>query len=253
MKIVRLISVILAAGLGLTLHAGIAQAEIKTQYVDYKHGDIPLSGYLAYDDSIGGQRPGVLLVHHRGGFSDKTLGDAEMIAKLGYVVFALDMFGKGILPATVPEMASLIDIYNKDRPLMRTRAQAGFDVLRQNEMVDSSKLAIIGYCFGGTVAVELAETGVPLAGMVSVHGSFRDFMPEAAENIQGRVLILHGAEDTTAPLGEVNSLIADLRAANVDWELNLYSGVGHTFPSEERADRQYKMAVERFFKEIFGL
>jgi dienelactone hydrolase len=140
---------------------------------------------------------------------------------------------------------------------MRARSNAGFDALAKNPMVDASKVAVIGYCFGGTVAVELGETGVPALGVVAVHGSFRDFQPERAKNIRGRILILHGAEDEVAPLAEVNKLVGDLRAAKVNWELQIYSGAQHGFTtptnaSEERADRQYKVAIERFFKEIFG-
>ena len=257
MTSLRSMAVIYGAVLAFPFQTGLAEAAIKTQYVEYKQGDTPLSGYLAYDDSITGKRPGILLVHYRGGLSDTTLRNADMMAKLGYVVFAEDIFGKGVLPKTVPEMTALTDIYNKDRARMRTRSQAGFEVLRQNPMVDPTKLAIIGYCFGGTVAVELAETGIPIAGMVSVHGSFRNFTPEAAKNIRGRVLIVHGAEDEVAPLDEVNKLVSHLRAAKVNWQLELYSGAQHGFTnpsnaSEERADREYKVAIQRFFKEIFG-
>jgi dienelactone hydrolase len=254
MKLVRLISIALGAALAF---AASAQAAIKTQYVDYKDGTVALKGYLAYDDAQSGKRPGVLLVHYRGGLQGETLKDAEMIAKMGYVVFAEDIFGVATPPQTVPEMTKLTDVYNKDRPLMRARSNAGFDVLAKNPMVDASKVAVIGYCFGGTVAVELGETGVPALGVVAVHGSFRDFQPERAKNIRGRVLILHGAEDEVAPLAEVNKLVGDLRAAKVNWELQIYSGAQHGFTtptnaSEERADRQYKVAIERFFKEIFG-
>jgi dienelactone hydrolase len=257
MKTLRSLSLVFGAALSIALQLSAAHAAIKTQYVDYKHGDTALSGYLAYDDSLTGKRPGVLLVHYRGGLQGETLRDAEMIAKLGYVVFAEDIFGKGVVPKTVPEMTKLTDVYNNDRALMRTRAQAGFDVLKQNARVDASKIAIIGYCFGGTVAVELAETGAQAIGTVAVHGSFRNFSPEAAKNIKGRVLILHGAEDEVAPLPEVNKLVADLRAAKVNWELQIYSGAQHGFTNptnaaEERADREYKVAIQRFFKEIFG-
>ncbi len=253
----RSIFAILAAAFVTLFHAQAADAAIKTQYVDYKDGNTPLKGYLAYDDAKTGKRPAVLLVHYRGGLQGETLKDAEMIAGLGYVVFAEDVFGVATPPKTVPEMTALTEVYNKNRPLMRTRSRAGFDVLAKNPMVDPSKVAIIGYCFGGTVAVELGETGVPALGVVAVHGSFRDFAPEAAKNLKGRVLILHGAEDEVAPLTEVNKLVADLRAAKVPWELQVFSGAQHGFTnpanaSEERADREYKVAIQRFFKEIFG-
>ena len=257
MNTLRTISMIVGAALPFALQSGLAQAAIKTQYVEYMHGTTALRGYLAYDDAVTGKRPAVLLVHTRAGMSPTALRDAEMIAKLGYVVFAEDIFGKDVLPKTVPEMTALTTIYNDNRALMRTRAQAGFDVLKQSAMVDATKIAIIGYCFGGTVAVELAEAGVPAVGTIAVHGSFRNFTPADAKNIKGRVLILHGAEDEVAPLDEVNKLVADLRAAKVTWELQVYSGSSHGFtnpsnPAEERADREYKRSIQRFFKEIFG-
>jgi dienelactone hydrolase len=257
MKTVRVSSVGLGAFLALALHAGGAEAAIRTQYIEYMHGSTPLKGYLAYDDAVSGRRPGVLLLHYRGGLQGSTLESAQMVARMGYVVFAADIFGKDIVPKEVPEMTRLTNIYNNDRQLMRARARAGFDVLMKHPMVDTSKMALIGYCFGGTVAVELAETGVPLVGTVAVHGSFRNFTPDDARHIKGSVLILHGAEDEVAPLEEVNKLVDDLRAAKVPWELQLYSGSSHGFdnpqnPHEERANREYRRSVERYFKEIFG-
>jgi dienelactone hydrolase len=246
-----------AAMLAFAMQAGVARAEVKTQWIDYKQGDTALQGYLAYDDSKTGKRPAILLAHDRSGMSAVTIRDAEMFAKLGYVVFAEDIYGKEVRPKTVPEMQEQSTFYNKDRPLMRARAQAGLDVLSHNSMVDPAKITVIGYCFGGTVAVELIETGAPLASTVSVHGSFRNFAPENAKNIKGPVLILQGAEDETAPLPEVNKLIADLRAAKVSWQLELYSGASHAFTdpkneAEQRADREYKVTTARFLKETIG-
>jgi dienelactone hydrolase len=256
MRIGRLTSFILAAA-AVVLQANAAQAAMKTQWIDYKQGDTMLSGYLVYDDAVAGRRPAVLMIHDRSGFSEGTIADAEMIAKLGYVVFAEDIFGKGVVPKTIPEMTDTITIYNNDRPLMRARTLAGLEVLKTQPMVDPSKLAAVGYCFGGTVGVELIETGAPLLGFVSVHGSFRNFAPEAAKNIKGRVLILHGAEDPVAPIEELNAVISQFRAAKVDFEVNLYSGTTHGFthpqgPSEVRADAQYKVAMARFLKDILS-
>ena len=253
----RSMSIALGAVLAVTLHAVSAAAAVRTEYVEYMHGSTALKGYLAYDDAQSGRRPGVLLLHYRGGLQGSTLENAQMIARMGYVVFAADIFGKDVVPKTVPEMTKLTEIYNKDRQLMRTRARAGFDVLAKHPMVDPAKLALVGYCFGGTVAIELAETGVPLVGTVAVHGSFRNFTPEDARHIKGSVLILHGAEDEVAPLEEVNKLLADLRAAKVPFELQLYSGSSHGFdnpqnPQEQRADREYRRSIDRYFKEVFG-
>jgi len=241
----------------LALHAVSAQAAVRTEYIEYKHGSTLLKGYLAWDDAVSGRRPGVLLLHSRSGLQGSNLENAQMVARMGYVVFAADIFGRDVVPKTVPEMTKLTAIYNMDRQLMRARARAGFDVLAKHPMIDASKLALIGYCFGGTVAIELAETGVPLVGTIAVHGSFRDFTPEDARHIKGSVLILHGAEDEVAPLEEVNKLLADLRAAKVPFELQLYSGSSHGFdnpqnPQEERADREYRRSIDRYFKEIFA-
>jgi dienelactone hydrolase len=242
----------------LCLFAATARAEIKTQWIDYKDGDTALQGYLAYDDGVAGKRPGVLLLHRRDGMSELTLQNAQMYARQGYVVFAADIFGKDVRPKTVPEQEAQSKLYSDNRPLMRARALAGLDVLRANPMVDASKIAIVGYCFGGEVAIELAETGAPILGAVTIHGSFRGFPADAAKNIHGRVLILHGADDPVAPIPEVVGLIGQLRAANVAWELNLYSGTAHGFSTpknaaEERANAESKSATARFFRQVFGL
>jgi len=248
---------LLVAGVALAIALGTtpARAEVKTQWIDYKQGDTQLRGYLAYDDAIKDRRPGVLLVHRRDGMTPLTLQNAEMVARLGYVVFAPDIFGT--VPKDEEESKGLSARFNKDRPLMRARAQAGFDILRNNPMVDQGKIAVLGYCFGGTAAVEFAETGAPIVGTVTIHGSFRDFQHDAAKNIHGRMLILHGAEDPVEPLKELGILIQDLRDANIAWQLELYSGTKHGFstpknPDEERADAQSRAAMARFFKEVFG-
>jgi dienelactone hydrolase len=241
-----------------TVLAAPARAEIKTRWIDYSQGGTALQGYLAYDDALTGKRPGVLLLHRRDGMSDLTLQNARMYAQQGYIVLAADIFGKDVRPKTVDEEKAQSALYGKDRPLMRARALAGLEALRANPLVEPTKIAIVGYCFGGTVAIELAETGAPLLGTVTIHGSFRGFTPEAAKSIKGRVLILHGFEDPVAPMAEVVALVDQLRAANVPWELNLYSGTKHGFstpknPAEQRANEESKFATKRFFKEVFGL
>jgi dienelactone hydrolase len=215
MKASRLSTAVWAAAFAIMFQAGAAHAELKKQWIDYKDGDKPLYGYLVYDDAVSGKRPGVLLAHSRAGMSEATLRDSDMIAKMGYVVFAADIFGKGVLPKEVPEMTGLTTIYNQDRPLMRKRATAGFDVLKASPLVDATKLAVIGYCFGGTVAVELAETGIPIVGTISVHGSFRNFELQLFSGTQHAFTNPQNA-------------------------------------AEERADREYKVATPRFLKEVFG-
>jgi dienelactone hydrolase len=243
----------------LTLTAVAAQAQIRTEWIDYAQGDTKLKGYLAYDGAIQAKRPAVLLVHRRNGMDANTLATTEMYAKLGYAVFAADIFGygQGVLPKDVPEMTKQIVIYYKDRPLMRARGQAGLEALLRHPMVDASKVALLGYCFGGTVGIELAYAGAPLAATVTIHGTFRNHVSEDAKNIKGKVLLLHGAEDTVSPLAEVNKIIEDLRKAKIGFHYELYSGAEHGFstpsnPAEERANIQSIAATTRYLKEVFG-
>ena len=234
----RLAALALGAALALSvaLQSGVARAEIKKQFIDYKQGDTQLSGLLVYDDALSGKRPGVLLAHDRAGMADNAFRDSELIAKLGYVVFVADMFGKGFVPKDVPEMTATITIYNNDRPLMRARAAAGFAVLKSNPMVDTARIAVVGYCFGGTVAVELTETGIPIVGMISVHGSFRNFSPEAAKSIKGRVLILHGAEDPVVIPKQAVLMYEALKANSGDVRFWEYASVHHNAWDKAYAD-----------------
>jgi dienelactone hydrolase len=237
-----------------------ASAEMKTEWVEYSHGGMKLKAYMAYDDKITGKRPAVLVAHAREGMTPKTQQMTELWAKLGYVSFAADIFGygQGILPKSVEEMTAQTQIYSKDRPLMRARTQAGYDALIKNPMVDASKVALVGYCFGGAVGVEFGSTGVPLALNVSIHGSFRDHHAGWAKTTKGMFLILHGAEDEGYPLPVVDKVIQELRGAKVPFQYEVYSGTGHGFSSpkgkdEERANAQSIATTSRTMKELFGI
>jgi dienelactone hydrolase len=258
MTMLRTLAVALAAAFALA--TGTAQAEMKKEWVEYNHGETKLKAYMAYDDQGSGKRPAVLMVHAREGMTPKTLSLAETWAKLGYVSFAADIFGygQGVLPKDVPEMQAQTAIYTKDRPLMRARTQAGFDALLKNPMVDPSRVALIGYCFGGAVGVEFGSTGAPLLANVAIHGSFRDHEPGWAKNTKGMFLILHGAEDEGYPLPTVDRVVQELRGAKVPFQLEVYSGTGHGFSSpknkaEERANAQSIASTARTLKEVFGI
>jgi dienelactone hydrolase len=254
----RMLTCALAAAFALA--TGVAQAEMKKEWVEYNHGDAKLKAYMAYDDQGTGKRPAVLMIHAREGMTPKTLSLAEMWAKLGYVSFAADIFGygQGVLPKDVPEMQAQIAIYTKDRPLMRARTQAGYDTLIKNPMVDASRVALIGYCFGGAVGVEFGSTGAPLLANVAIHGSFRDHEAGWAKNAKGMFLILHGAEDDGYPLPVVDKVVQELRGAKVPFQLEVYSGTAHGFSSpknkaEERANAQSIASTARTLKEAFGI
>ncbi len=251
----------LAAGLFL-LTVSIGRAEVRTEVVEYRHGDVVLEGYMAHDDSVKGKRPGVLVVHEWMGHNPYVRKRAEGLARLGYVAFALDMYGKGVRAKDSKEAASLAGIYKGDRKLMRTRAAAGLDVLGRHPLADPARLSAIGYCFGGTTVLELARGGADLRSVVSFHGGLDTPRPEDAKNIRGKVLVLHGGDDPFVPPAQVAEFQEEMRKGGVDWQFVAYGGAVHSFTNpeaggdhskgaayNERADRRSWEAMKAFFAE----
>lgn len=242
----------------------LARAEIRTQLIDYKQGDTTLQGYLAYDTAVAGKRPGVLVVHQWKGLTDYEKHRAEMLARLGYVAFALDIYGKDVRPKNNEQAGALAGKYKKDRPLLRARALAGLEVLRTHELTDPTRIAAIGYCFGGTTVIELARAGADLAGVVSFHGGLDSPDPAAGKNIKCKVLALHGADDPFVPAADLAAFENEMRQAHVDWQLIKYGGAVHSFTDRdagsnnlagaaynEAADRRSWEHMKLFFAEIF--
>ena len=240
------------------------QAALRTEVVEYRHGDIVLEGYLAYDDAVEGKRPGIIVVHEWWGLNPYARMRTEQLAKLGYIAFAIDMYGKGVRAKDPAEAGSLSGIYRGNRPLMRSRANAGLEVLRNHPLVNVNRIAAIGYCFGGTVVLEMARSGAELAGVVSFHGGLSTPNPNDTKNIKGKVLVLHGADDPTVPPDQVIAFQDELRKAGVDWQMVSYGGAVHSFtnpeagndPSRgaaynEKADKRSWEAMKTFFGEIF--
>ncbi|MCC6962773.1 MAG: dienelactone hydrolase family protein [candidate division Zixibacteria bacterium] len=251
------------AALVLALAAGAAAA-VKTEVVEYKLGDTTLEGYLAYDDAKTGARPGVMIVHQWRGLTENEKMRARMLAELGYVALAVDVYGKGVRPATNAEAAKEAGKYYADAKLLRDRLQAGLQTLLANKLVDPKRVAAIGYCFGGFAALELARSGAPLAGVVSFHGGLQASNPADAANIKGKVLVCHGAEDPNVPMADVQAFMEEMKAANVDYQFIAYSGAVHSFTQKEagddktkgaaynaNADRRSWQAMKDFFAEIF--
>jgi dienelactone hydrolase len=239
------------------------QAEIKTETVEYKDGDTTLEGYLAYDTAVAGKRPAVLVVHQWKGLTDYEKKRCEMLAKLGYVAFAVDIYGKGIRPTTVQEAGAQAGKYKSDRALLRQRANAGLAWLRQQERVDGKRIAAIGYCFGGTTVIELARSGADVAGVISFHGGLDSPKPEDGKNIKCKVLALHGADDPFVPEKDLAAFEGEMRAAKVDWQLVQYGGAVHSFTDwnadgsmkgaqyNERADQRSWADLQQFLAELF--
>jgi dienelactone hydrolase len=252
---------ILSLSLAITM---IASAKLHTEALAYKDGDTALEGYLAYDDSFSGQRPAVLVCHEWWGLVDYAKRRAEQLASLGYVAFALDMYGKRDTAKTPEEAMAKVKPFYSDRSLMRRRALAGLSVLRENPLTDPKRIAVIGYCFGGTTALEIARSGADVAGVVSFHGVLTTANPADARNIKCKVLVLTGADDPNVPADQVKAFEEEMRGGGVDWQLVSYGGAVHAFtnpaagndPSKgaaynERADRRSWEAMKSFFAEIF--
>src|SRR3954466_3055644 len=185
-----------SAGVFVTLLGIVAtSAEMHTQPIEYKQGDTALEGYLAYDTSISGKRPAILVVHQWKGLGPYEKKRSEMLAQTGCVVLAADIYGKGIRPADAKAAGALAGKYKSDRALLRERARAGLEALVKNKLTDPKRPAAIGYCFGGTTVIELARSGLVLAGVVSFHGALDAANPADGKNIKCKVLALHGADD----------------------------------------------------------
>lgn len=248
----------------LTLVSLSSQAAIKTETVEYKEGNTVLEGFIAYDDSAKGKKPGVVIVHEWMGLGDYVKGRSKQLAELGYVAFAADIYGKGVRPKNTDEAKAQTGKYKGDRNLMRARAKAAFDTLKNNPKVDANKIMAMGYCFGGTTAIEMALSGLPLKGVVSFHGGL-DFPSLAtdAKNIKMPLLILHGAVDPNVPPEQVNTFTKALEQNKVDYQLVAYAGAVHAFtqpqagndPSKgaaynEKADKRSFQAMKDFFQEV---
>lgn len=217
--------------LALPLHAAVV-----TEEVEYEAGGARMVGYLAWDDSIRGPRPGVLVVHEWWGLNDYARSRARQLAELGYTALAVDMYGDG-RQADHPEQAgALAGEVNERWDDARARFAAALDLLRAHETTDAARTAAIGYCFGGGMVLNMAREGFDLNGVVSFHGSLGAHTPAAPGKVGAKVLVLHGAEDPFVPADEVAAFRREMDAAGVDYRFIAYPGAVHGFTNPE-ADR----------------
>ncbi len=236
---------------------------IQTRTIDYQDGDVDLQGHLAWDDAVEGKRPGVMIAHAWAGRSDFENGKAEVLAKLGYVGLALDNFGRGILGSNTEENSALIQPFLDDRAMLQGRMQIALEVLKGLDEVDASRVAAIGFCFGGLCVLDLARTGTDICGVVSFHGLFGSPGNTAGNKIKAKVLALHGWDDPMAPPDQVVSLAEELSSMGADWQVHGYGNTMHAFTNPQAndpdfgtvyspdADRRSWHAMQDFLSEIF--
>jgi dienelactone hydrolase len=237
---------------------------MQTQDIDYRGQGVDLRGYLAFDEKGEGKRPGVLVFHEGLGLGDFAMARARMLAELGYVAFAADMFGDRRQARNLQEVANLVGGLRSQPETLRARGRAALAVLAGLPQVEPSKMAAIGFCFGGSVVLELARDGADLAAVVSFHGALATQMPAAPGKVRASVLVLTGADDPLAPPDQVKAFEDEMRNAEVrDWQLVSYGNTLHGFSNpaadgsmmrtamyNARADRRSWAAMRGFFDEV---
>ena len=242
-----------------------AQAAIEGHDVEYQAGNTACQGYVAMDTDA--KKPGaaVLVIHDWMGLSDHTKEKCQQLAKLGYVAFAADIYGKGVRPADRGEAGKLAGKYKGDRKLLRERVNAALAKLEQTSGIKGDRIAAIGFCFGGTTAIELARSGAEIAGVVSFHGGLDSPTPADGKSIKAKVLVLHGADDPTMKKADIEAFQEEMRSGGVDWEMVSYGDAVHSFTQpwagtdkstgvayNEKADRRSWQAMQDFFGELFA-
>ena len=261
----RLLSVLLALGAAVSL-----SAKLVTKPVAYEHAGVKLEGWLAYDDEKvkpGAKAAGVLVIPEWWGLTEYPKSRAEQLAKMGYVAFAADMYGAGVVTAD-PKRAGELAGQFYGKPLMAERARAGLDQLLATGLVDGARVAAIGYCFGGSTVQALAYTGAPLAGVVSFHGSLLPVPADAAAKTKAKILVCHGAADGFISADELAAFTKGMNDGKFDYQFISYAGAVHAFTNPKAdeigkaagipiayhaaADRRSWGHMKQFFKEIFG-
>ena len=229
---------------------------------DYKDGETTLQGYVS-KPSGDGSFPVVMIVHQWGGLGEYEKRRADMLADMGYLAFALDIYGKGVRPEGAAR-GQTSGMYKGNRPLFRQRLMAGVNEAKTLSGADASNMAAIGYCFGGTGVLEMARAGAEVKGVVSFHGGLDSPTPEDGANIQSKVLILHGADDPFVPEDDIKAFVEEMRAHNIDWQMVSYGNAVHSFTEveagndnsrgaayNENADRRSWDAMQTFLNELF--
>lgn len=259
---------LLAAAVAALLLATPAEAKIVMREIDYKDGATPLSGTLYYDDAIHHPVPGVLVVHEWWGLSDNIRGKAERLAELGYVAFAADVYGKNKFADNPDEAQKLSAPFYKDPGLMVRRAEAGLAVLKKQPQVDTARLGAMGYCFGGSVVLQLARSGEDILGVVSFHGGLKTSEPAEPGRVKAQVLALEGGADTLVPPPERAKFKKEMQDAGVTFKVVEYPDALHAFtnPKATEIGKRFNMPIaynadadqkswaemKAFFKRLFS-
>lgn len=250
--------------------AGVAYAASKTvgKSVDYKIQDVTFKGYLTYDENLVGRRPGVLVVHEWWGLNEYARKRAQMLAELGYTALAVDMYGDGKTAMHPDDAGRFSSELMKNFNVAKARFLASMDFLKQQPTVDQTKIAAIGYCFGGGVVLNMARQGADVKGIASFHGNLTAVKPAQPGMVKAKVLVLHGADDRFIKPEQIDAFKKEMSDAKVDYQFISYPGAVHSFTSPDAdalgkkfnmpiaynadADKKSWDELKVFLKKIFG-
>ncbi|MEQ1789946.1 MAG: dienelactone hydrolase family protein [Rickettsiales bacterium] len=237
---------------------------MKTEKIEYKDGDVTLEGYFAYQDHSSEKRPAVLVAHDWSGKNEFACDKARKLAELGYVGFALDMYGAGRIGHTKEEKSALIQPLMQDRNKLQQRMMAAWHTAQSLVVVDTTKIGAIGFCFGGMCVLDLARSGADIKGVVSFHGLLNAPENPAKHPIHAKILALHGFDDPMVTPDQVTRFGEEMTHAKADWQLTMYGHTMHAFTNPEAndpsfgtvyspiADSRSWLAMKLFFQEVFG-
>lgn len=233
----------------IVLSSITAHAEIVGKEVQYKAGDTILKGYLAYDNSSSRKRPGVLVVHEWWGQNDYVRMRAIKLARLGYTAFALDMYGDGKVATHPKEAGAFSSEVKRNMPVAKERFLAAKKILSENKFTDPTRIAAIGYCFGGGIVLEMARMGVDLKGVASVHGSLGTANPARKGEVKAKVLVLNGTADPFTTPEQIQAFKQEMTRAGVDYRFINYPGAKHAFTNPAATENGKKFGLPMEYNE----
>jgi dienelactone hydrolase len=223
----------------------MAEPKIVGKTVEYSAQGVVMKGYLAYDENIQGKRPGVLVVHEWWGLNDYARNRARMLAELGYTALAVDMFGDGKQAMHPDDAKKFTSELMKNFDVAKARFMAALEFLKQQPTIDPTRIAAIGYCFGGGIVLNMAREGVDLKGVASFHGSLAAVKPAQPGTIKAKILVLHGADDKFIPPEQIEAFKGEMKAAGADFKFVSYPGAVHSFtnPEADELGKKFNMPI----------
>ncbi|HNP60501.1 MAG TPA: dienelactone hydrolase family protein [Nitrospirales bacterium] len=244
--------------------SSLVEARVQITTIPYNHGEVALEGVVAWDDGIKGKRPGILVVHEWWGLNEYVRERAEQLAALGYVAVAVDMYGKGKVTTHPDDARQWMQQITANVEMWQARGREGLGLLQANPLVDQTRLAAIGYCFGGATVMQMVYDGAPVKGVVSFHGSLP--LPSASLSNKNsvKILIAHGEADPFLSQDHITKFKRALGEAGFDWHMVVFGGAQHGFTNplanqygmegvqyQEQANRRSWGYMKLFFDEIF--